>query len=454
MTIAQENLVKPQKTPKILVIISGFIIFLLVFWFQGLQSLRQFSWPLASNPPANQTLTAMLRDAVTFLPLKDLRYSDKPTTGHTWFMSSVNDTFDPNDSEYLHFPSYSSHNRLLCLLSRHRYDGAANSYAFAWPNALPHGATLLPGLTYVSDTYYDYTNLWHGLSALVPFVGWHMRKGCAVPPARWVLFHWGELRTEMATWLRSIAEVTIGKVNIETFETIDVGPVCFEEAVVFRHNQGAMAKIRLREVFDRIRCLAREFCNVDMEKIKANEEVRMTLLLRTGTRSFRNETAVVRIFEEECAKMENCRFLAAKSNNLTFCDQVRLLSKTDVLATAHGAQMTNMIFMERNSSVMEFYPVGWKEMAGPGQYVFRWLANWAGMRHQGSWSDDGGPACNGTTARLECFNSFKDRQIGHDAVYFSQWASKVLQEMKEYKRNASLALHSVSAQAISRCKCY
>lgn len=132
---------------------------------------------------------------------------------------------------------------------------------------------------------------------------------------------------------------------------------------------------------------------------------------------------------------------------------MRLLSETDVLVTAHGAQMTNMIFMERNSSVMEFYPVGWKEMAGSGQYVFRWLADWAGMKHQGAWRDNGGPACNGTTARLECLASFKDRQIGHDAVYFSQWASKVLQEMKEYKRNASLALHSASTQAISWCRC-
>jgi capsular polysaccharide biosynthesis protein len=37
---------------------------------------------------------------------------------------------------------------------------------------------------------------------------------------------------------------------------------------------------------------------------------------------------------------------------------VRLLSATDVLISAHGAQMTNMMFMDRNSSIMEFYPMG------------------------------------------------------------------------------------------------
>ncbi|KAJ4763750.1 transmembrane protein [Rhynchospora pubera] len=256
----------------------------------------------------------------------------------------------------------------------------------------------------------------------------------------------------MGNWIKSIADLTIGKVNIETFENID-GPVCFEEAVVFRHNQGAIAKMRLREVYGRMKCKAREFCKVDMEKIKSDKEVRMTLLLRTVSRSFKNETTVMRIFEEECAKVENCRFMAVKSENLTFCDQVRVLSETDILATPHGAQMTNMIFMERPGSLMEFYPTGWKEMAGGGQYVFRWLADWAGMRHQGSWWDDGGSACNGTSPKLECFASFKDRQIGHDAAYFSQWANKVILEMKENKRNASVALHSVPAQATRSCQC-
>jgi hypothetical protein len=133
-----------------------------------------------------------------------------------------------------------------------------------------------------------------------------------------------------------------------------------------------------------------------------------------------------------------------------------LLSETDVLATAHGAQMTNMIFMDRNSSVMEFYPFGWKERAGIGQYVFRWLADWAGMRHQGAYRDSGGPACNGTDARLQCLDSFKNSQIGHDEAHFTQWATNVLQEMKEYKQNASIAMHGVAAQGIgstSACRC-
>ncbi|KAF3339386.1 hypothetical protein FCM35_KLT16857 [Carex littledalei] len=428
-----------------------FISLLIFLQYKALQSPLHFSWPLLVSRLSDQDLTSRLRNSVTFLPIKDLRFSKQPESGHTWFMSSVNDTFEPNDSEYLYFPSNSSKGRVLCLSAHDRHDGGKNLYAFAWREALPHGATLLPGLTYVSDTYYDHSNLWHGLNAIVPFIGWNMRKGCTAP-ARWVLFHWGELRAEMGKWVKSVAQMTIGNVEIETFEGIE-GPACFEEAVVFRHNQGAMSKARVREVYDRIRCKAREFCKVEMEKIRDKKDVQMTLYLRTGARSFKNESVVVRVFEEECRKAGNCRVKVEKTDNLSFCDQVRLMSETDILVTPHGAQMTNIMFMERNSSVMEFYPKGWEELAGVGQYVYKWISDWAGMRHQGVWRDPEGPPCPDPTDMLQCFFDFKDRQIGHDTAYFSKWASKVLQDMKEFKQSISIKGEYSSATSTSSCQC-
>uniref|UniRef100_A0A6N2LK51 Uncharacterized protein n=1 Tax=Salix viminalis TaxID=40686 RepID=A0A6N2LK51_SALVM len=70
---------------------------------------------------------------------------------------------------------------------------AWNSYAMAWPEALPFNATLLKGLTFVSYNHYNYDNIWHGLSATVPFVAWHIRNGCE-SPSRWILYHWGPKR--------------------------------------------------------------------------------------------------------------------------------------------------------------------------------------------------------------------------------------------------------------------
>lgn len=61
------------------------------------------------------------------------------------------------------------------------------------------------------------------------------------------------------------------------------------------------------------------------------------------------------------------------------------MTNTDVVASPHGAQLTNMLFMDRNSSVMEFFPKGWFELAGIGQYAHHWMADQSGMNHQGSW---------------------------------------------------------------------
>lgn len=139
-----------------------------------------------------ETLTSELKDSVAFLPLVDLRFRETATTGHTWFMSSLNDTLEENETEHLYFPSKASKGRLLCFKGRDIRDGTKNTYALAWRGSLPDSAILLEGLTFVSDTYYNHENLWHGICAMAPLVRWSMKNECS-KPARLVLFHWGEL---------------------------------------------------------------------------------------------------------------------------------------------------------------------------------------------------------------------------------------------------------------------
>ncbi|CAL9167104.1 unnamed protein product [Musa hybrid cultivar] len=424
-----------------------FITLLLLLFLLQIETLKSslssssFSWPsfqlhMDESPCHDATAElnrtrSILRDLVTFLPLKDVRVSENPRSGRTWFMSSMNDTFEADDdAQHLYFPSQASNGRLLCLSARDVSDGAKNSYALAWREALPRDATLLPGLTFISDTYYDHGNLWHGISAITPFVSWYQRKQCAAPD-RWVLFHRGELRTRMGGWVQAVAEAAIGEVRIEDFKEYGDRPSCFEQAAVFRY-EGAMKKTRKRQVYDMMRCKARSRCGVTAEAVGSKAAVRMTLLLRPGSRSFKNESAVIRIFERECEKVDGCTVKVAWSNKMTFCDQVKLMSETDVVASPHGAQLANLFLMDRNSSIMEFYPRGWRERAGAGQYVFRWMADGAGMRHKGSWWDPQGEECE-STDKTPCIPLYKNRQIGHDEVYFAGWAAKVLAEAKEHK---------------------
>ncbi|OMO85200.1 hypothetical protein CCACVL1_10360 [Corchorus capsularis] len=339
-------------------------------------------------------MTQKLRDSVTFLPLKDIRFANQPLQGHTWFMSSRNDTHEEGEVQYQQFPSESSKGRLLCFKGRSTHDGSWNYYALAWPEALPSNATLMKGLTFISNNHYDYHNIWHGLSALYPFVAWHRRNNCETP-TRWILYHWGELRFSMANYLNTLMEATFGQVPyIERFEEIedDDQPFCFEKAVVMRHNEGGMSRERRMEVYDLIRCKFRRYCNVSLER-KTPNDIGMTLLLRTGPRSFKNDSAVIGIFQKECKKVQGCRLLVAYSSNLTICEQVKLMSLTDILVSPHGAQLTNLFLMDRNSSVLEFFPKGWLESAGVGQYVFQWMSSWSGMKHRGTWRDPDGEIC-------------------------------------------------------------
>ncbi|CAI0375816.1 unnamed protein product [Linum tenue] len=159
----------------------------------------------------------------------------------------------------------------------------------------------------------------------------------------------------------------------------------------------------------------------------------MTLFLRTGARSFRNESAVIKVFREECGKVDGCRIQVAYSNNLTFCEQVKLMSSTDILVSPHGAQLTNMFLMDKNSSVMEFFPKGWLKVAGVGQFVYHWIASWSGMNHRGAWRDPDGNNCPFPEDDRRCMSVFKDGTIGVNETHFSQWAQSVLGEMKARK---------------------
>ncbi|KAK3130288.1 hypothetical protein QOZ80_6BG0491370 [Eleusine coracana subsp. coracana] len=405
-----------------------------IFFLQLQTALGLFSSisRIVSQPAAVDDLVGRLRASATFLPLKDTRRRSEE-----WFISTLDDASEPEgEAKNLVFPSPASRGRVLCLAAPSRHDGAENAYALAWRDALPRGAALRPGLAFVSETAYDHSNLWHGLTALIPFASWHARTQCAGRPARWALFHHGEVRTRWSGWLAALAEATMGKnMTVETFEKPE--PVCFEEAVVFRRNMEGLTRERLLGAFDFMRCKARAHCGVVDDVPGARRGgLRVTLLFRTGGRAFKDEAAVTRVFQKECARVAGCTLATARSDNGTFCDQVRLMSATDVLISAHGAQMTNMLFMDRSSSIMEFYPMGWRQRAGGGQFVYRWMADRAGMRHEGSWWDPNGEPCPRSTDILSCY---KNRQIGHNETYFAEWAARVFATAKERKTTSSFS---------------
>jgi hypothetical protein len=102
------------------------------------------------------------------------------------------------------------------------------------------------------------------------------------------------------------------------------------------------------------------------------------------------------------------------------------MSRTDVLIGAHGGQLTNMIFMQPGGRVMEVFPGGWLEVAGRGQFVYRSLANWTGLHHEGYWRDPSTPPCPTPQDVKACRSYYKDQAIGIDAAHIGSWLGEVM----------------------------
>jgi hypothetical protein len=123
--------------------------------------------------------------------------------------------------------------------------------------------------------------------------------------------------------------------------------------------------------------------------------------------------------------------------NMTYCEQVKRMMETDVLVSVHGAQLTNMIFMSPGGRVLETVPKGWLEHAGGGQFIYRQLAKWNGLTHEGCWRDKDQPDCPSKEDNAYCFAFFKDRsKRWYQRDLHSSWLGGVLDD---FKSSAKLA---------------
>ena len=109
---------------------------------------------------------------------------------------------------------------------------------------------------------------------------------------------------------------------------------------------------------------------------------------------------------------------------------MKAVSYSDILVSAHGAQLTNMIFMSPGGRIMEMFPKGWLELAGHGQFIYRNLANWVGLHHEGYWRDPSTPPCPNPSDSKACFHHYKDQRIGINVTYIGDWLGDVISDVK------------------------
>ncbi|XP_077234275.1 uncharacterized protein LOC143876460 [Tasmannia lanceolata] len=431
---------KTKSTTTYLLTITSFLLVIII---QSLAILRTSS-PQTQNTQQSSKEKPKSTDP-TFYPLKDPKVPPYTNPNRTWFMSTLTGHSINGMPEHFIFPSHPPNNKILCINSHKK------SYTLAAAkNTFPANTTILRGLTFVADSFYDYENPWHSLNSLSVFFSWMMDKGCP-KPTRFVILKNGEVIKNVGGWIYAVLKACLGgEVVIDSLENYEV--VCFEKAVVFRRGLGKMSSERRHGLFEMIRCKAWKFCNVSKrsEGEEGSQGVRISLIGREGKRSFRNESEVKLVMERECNKVVGCRLELIHLKNMTFCDQVKLMRNTDILATTHGAQLSNMMFMPKGRSVMEMFPKGWLEGAGIGQYIYQWFADWSQMNYEGSWRDTDGLDCQRSKRSPSCFLMQKDQQVGLNETYLAEWTNIVIQRIAE--RRGAGDLHA-SKDHYKACSC-
>ncbi|KAG6550235.1 hypothetical protein Mapa_008195 [Marchantia paleacea] len=387
-------------------------------------------------------ISTRLSSSVEFKPLRDMsKWENKGDNGLHGFLSDiVGRGRKEGPPELFYMPSNTTQGRLLCLQGNHTSDGTLNSYAFAYKEGLPTDAVVLPGTTLIADTYWDFNNPWHSMYNLIQFVYWKMNPTCK-SAERLILFHWSELRTDLGYWIKNVFEASNLPTEPERLSYYG-RPVCFENAVVSRSGIGGVPGSLMKDIYEEVRCSARRKCGVTDFRSGPTDEVkvRLTLMVRTGARGFVNLTDWQKVIGSECRSEKGCKLTTMFVSNLTFCQQVEIMSKTDILVTVHGAQLTNMIFMSPGSRILEMFPRGWEEYAGHGQFIYSHLANWVGLRHEGYWRDLNTPECPASYGNdtKSCFSFYKDQAVGMNQTYISNWVSEVIDNFSHVQTQAML----------------
>ena len=105
--------------------------------------------------------------------------------------------------------------------------------------------------------------------------------------------------------------------------------------------------------------------------------------------------------------------------------------------------------MSLGGRVMEMFPGGWLELAGHGQFIYKQLANWVGLRHEGYWRDHSTHPCPNPSDARACFHHYKDQPIGINETYVGDWLATIIIDFKSTLASTSPILD----RSANSCEC-
>lgn len=111
---------------------------------------------------------------------------------------------------------------------------------------------------------------------------------------------------------------------------------------------------------------------VEPKARKLDDPIKVVWVDRRKRRRLRDQDAHIRKLRET---FPNVKIEVVDLAELSYAQQLKLATETDVLAGIHGAGLTHAMFMARTSSVVEFLPADFHHKG------FRNLANLKGQRY-------------------------------------------------------------------------
>ncbi|MCO5606899.1 hypothetical protein L7F22_061090 [Adiantum nelumboides] len=172
-----------------------------------------------------------------------------------------------------------------------------------------------------------------------------------------------------------------------------------------------------------------------------------------GARGFLDEAVWQRVVKKGCEATPNCNWSVMYITNLTFFQQVEVMSRTNILVSAHRAQLANMIFMPPRGRIMEMFPRGWLEMAGHGQYIYRNLVNWVDLQHEGGWRDPYTSPCPNPSDVGACFSHCKNQPLGINVTYIENWLGDVIKRYQEDSLPLKQKYQTFNSSSPHVCEC-
>ena len=115
--------------------------------------------------------------------------------------------------------------------------------------------------------------------------------------------------------------------------------------------------------------------------------------------------------------------------NMNGIDQISLFSSLDIVLGAHGAAMTNLIFMAPNSLVYEFFPPQWKFAC-----YYRLSSNCGILYAKDTAEGEIGPECKKNINSLACqYRGIRDRDFTMREEVVVKTVEKSIQRVLQVK---------------------